>query len=447
MSQVEDLQRQLQGMALLLQLQRMAWDSEDALALGFKIVNETRSLVAYRQATLWIKRPLSRIAAVSGVAQLDAHAPYMVWLRQLAESLHVPDYEAGPGRVSAASVSEELAAEWSSWCAEYGLWLPFRDSVQKVGYGGLLLFRQTPWQDAEILLLSELVGTYAQAWMAFQPRQHFWQKRMISAQQRRWLWALPLLLLLPVRQTVLAPAEVIATNPTLIRSALEGVVSEFHVQPNQAVSEGQLLVSLENTDIENRLDVARKALVVAETEYRSTAQLAVLDNKSKIDLNVLKGKIDQQAAEVAYMEEQLLRSQIRAPHAGIAIFTDAQDWLGKPVVVGERILQIANPQRVELQMHLPVADLINFDQDADAKLFLNSDPQHPLSGQLYYVSYQAEMTEDNVQSYRLKAHLQAEEQPPRIGLKGTAKIDGQRVTLFYYVFRRPLAVVRQWLGL
>ena len=447
MNQSEEVQRQLHGMALMLQLQRMARNSEDALALGFQIVNETRSLVVYRQAALWVKQPLSRIASVSGVAQLDAHAPYIVWLRKLAESLHVPDADASPLRLSAEAVSAELAAEWSSWSAEYGLWLPMRDSVQGLCYGGLLLFRETAWQDAEALLLAELVDAYAQAWMAFQPRQALWQKPLIRPEQRRWLWALPLLLLLPVRQTVLAPAEIIATDPTLVRASLEGVVSEFHVQPNQAVSEGQLLVSLDNTDIENRLDIARKALAVAETEYRSTAQLAVLDSKSKIDLNVLKGKIDQQAAEVAYMEDQLLRSQIKAPHAGIAIFTDAQDWLGKPVIVGERILQIANPQRVELQMNLPVADLINFDQDADTTLFLNSDPQHPLSGQLYYASYQAEMTEDNVQSYRLKAHLQAEEQPPRIGLKGTAKIAGQRVSLFYYVFRRPMAVVRQWLGL
>ena len=36
---------------------------------------------------------------------------------------------------------------------------------------------------------------------------------------------------------------------------------------------------------------------------------------------------------------------------------------------------------------------------------------------------------------------------PRIGLQATAKIHGRRVTLFYYLFRRPLAQLRQFTGL
>jgi hypothetical protein len=35
---------------------------------------------------------------------------------------------------------------------------------------------------------------------------------------------------------------------------------------------------------------------------------------------------------------------------------------------------------------------------------------------------------------------------PRLGLRGSAKIDGQMVPLGYFLLRRPLAVARQWLG-
>ena len=37
--------------------------------------------------------------------------------------------------------------------------------------------------------------------------------------------------------------------------------------------------------------------------------------------------------------------------------------------------------------------------------------------------------------------------PPRIGLRGTAKILGDRVPLALYLFRRPLALLRQSLGI
>ena len=141
------------------------------------------------------------------------------------------------------------------------------------------------------------------------------------------------------------------------------------------------------------------------------------------------------------------RSQIYAPLTGVVIFSDPQDWLGKPVSVGERVLQLADASKIELTMDLPVADLITFPENAEIVMYLNSDPQHPIQGSLYSIAYQSELTADNVLAYRLKAHLTNSEQLPRVGLKGTAKIYGERVTLFYYLFRKPLAGLRQWLGL
>ena len=41
---------------------------------------------------------------------------------------------------------------------------------------------------------------------------------------------------------------------------------------------------------------------------------------------------------------------------------------------------------------------------------------------------------------------QEQQQSLRIGLRGTAKIYGERVLLGYYLLRRPLATVREWTG-
>jgi hypothetical protein len=62
------------------------------------------------------------------------------------------------------------------------------------------------------------------------------------------------------------------------------------------------------------------------------------------------------------------------------------------------------------------------------------------------VSYQAEPTTSGILAYRVKAELDAEDQLPRIGLMGTAKISGNRVPLIYYLFRKPISAARQWLG-
>lgn len=435
-------QRQLAGLSNLLILQRKARQAEDVEALAFVIVNETRQMLEYRQAALWLNQPRSRIAAVSGVAVLEANAPYVAWLRQVAEYLDaVPD--AAPLRVvETADLPPRLAEEWGQWLPLHGLWMSLA-----AGQGGLFLCRDTPWAEGEGLLLQELADAYSHAWKALVPPLPWWRKLVLDRNQAWLLLAVALVFCFPVRQSVLAPAEVAAANPTVVRSPMEGVVDRFHVDPNDPVGNEQLLITLDSTDLVNRLEVSRKELAVAEAEYRRSAQQAVFDNKSKAELTILKGRMEQHQAEVAYMEDLMARSQIKAPHAGIAIFSDAHDWMGKPVAVGERLLMVADPQRVELAVQLPVADFIDLPPGAEVVMFLNVDPQNPITARLYHASYQAEVTPEDVLAYLVKARFDAGQVPPRIGLKGTAKLYGQPVTLFHYLFRRPLGAVRQWLGL
>jgi len=74
-------------------------------------------------------------------------------------------------------------------------------------------------------------------------------------------------------------------------------------------------------------------------------------------------------------------------------------------------------------------------------------PDAPLAGTVRQASYEATLSPGNVLGYRLKASFADMAKPPRIGLRGTAKIYGDRVTLFYYLARRPLAALRQFLGI
>ena len=64
-------------------------------------------------------------------------------------------------------------------------------------------------------------------------------------------------------------------------------------------------------------------------------------------------------------------------------------------------------------------------------------------------SYMAEKYDQDTLSYRVYAKFDNAEQENnlRIGLQGTAKIYGERVSLFFYLFRKPISYVRQFLGI
>jgi multidrug resistance efflux pump len=440
-----DHERQLTALATLLQLEKSFRNADTSEALAYTVVNDSRSLIEYRQAALW-RIDSQQIVAVSGLAVIDSNAPYIFWLKKVFKQLS-QDTSGTIRPLNAEDLEGHCADEWHEWLPEHALWLPV-SAYGATPQAGLLLARESDWTDGELYLLGHVADTFGHAWAALVPKPAFWQREWLPKKRlMTGLAVLFCLLWLPVRQSALAPASVIPAHPTLLRAAIDGIVDRFYIQPNDPVDKDQLLLSLEEETIKNKLTVTRKALAVAEAEYRKTAQQAMFDVDSKAQVNILKGRTEQQQAEVRSMEDWLARIDIKAPHAGIAVFSDVNDWIGKPVTVGERILMVADPADVELEIQLPIADAINLEPGAEVQFFLNIDPTTPVSATLYFSAYQAEVTPDDVLAYRLKARFGQAKTLPRIGLKGTAKVFGARVPFVYYVLRKPLAALRQWMGM
>jgi multidrug resistance efflux pump len=257
--------------------------------------------------------------------------------------------------------------------------------------------------------------------------------------------AVSLLLLAPIRQSVLAPAEVVPRDGQVVTAPLDGVIAEFMVKPNQAVSKGEVLLRFDATSIKAQADVAERSLNVAEAELRTSTQRAFSDAESSSRIDLLAARVEQKRAERDYASQLLARTEVRAERDGIAVFADAQRWTGKPVQTGERLMEIADPRQAELRIELAVGDALDFKQGAEVALFLDSDPLNRHTARLQRSAYEAQQTASGQLAYRLDAEF--EEAPPRIGLRGTAKIFGERGPLALYLLRRPLAALRQTVGL
>ena len=219
----------------------------------------------------------------------------------------------------------------------------------------------------------------------------------------------------------------------------------FAVRPNESVKTGQLLFDFDQAPLVARYDVANQSLLTALAEYRQSAQMALNDLKSKAQLAVLQGKIEERKAEAEFLKGQLDRSHVAAPYDGIALFDDPSEWIGKPVVTGERIMRIAAPDDIEVEAWLPVADAIPFPDNAPISLFLNASPLDSVKATVRYASHDAVQRPDGSFAYRVRATLTGKT-THRVGLKGTAKLSGEWVTIGYWISRRPIAAIRQALG-
>ncbi|MBA4359571.1 MULTISPECIES: efflux RND transporter periplasmic adaptor subunit [Pseudomonas] len=429
-----------QVFARFLDLERLTRAARTPAQLAYSLVNDGQALFGFRHAALLIA---GKVQAVTGVSAVDPNAPFVAFVEQAVAQL----FKAGvlkQARVIPANVlSESIQADWQSLSAAQVFWLPLIDHQGEV-FGGLWLARDLPWNPSEQVLLSQLGDTYSHAWLALQPRKP-WRLRWTRKRRVALVAVLLLGLLIPVRQSVLAPAEVVPLGGRVVAAPLDGVIAEFLVKPNQTVKAGDLLLRFESTTLKAQADVAERALGVAEAELKANSQRSFADAESSSKIDLLAARVEQKRAERDYARELLKRSEVRAERGGIAVFADAERWTGKPVQTGERLMEIADPTQAELRIELAVGDAISLEPGAQVALFLDSDPLQRHLAKLERSAYEAQPTAAGQLAYRLDANFEGA--PPRIGLRGTAKIFGDRAPLALYLLRRPLAGLRQSVGL
>ncbi len=439
-------------LASLLQIEADLRSAVDRSEIQFIAANETHRILPYEQIVVWqrTRDGKPRIAAISGVPDPDQKSPFVVWLTRLAQALHRESGDSAPRPLDPADLPDAIAGDWASWISGHAVWCPFRARGEAVD-AGMIVIRPDPFAEADLSVIQRLADAYGFAWWALDPRT---AKRAV-APASGWFWRLlkPSLLVLfaaamfiPIRQSALAPAEVTPRDPVVVTSPISGVIESMHVAPNQPVAEGTLLFSLDRTALRNQATLTEKAVAVAQADYQRARQKAFSDPRSKGEVALLAAEVEQKQAELAYHRELLRRAEVRADRPGIAIYADARDWVGKPVTVGEKVMALADPGAIELTLWVPVSDAISIIEGAEILLFLDTDPLNPLQATLVRAAYEAEEGPDGVLAYRVRARLVDPAARPRIGLKGTGKIHGEEVSLFFFLMRRPIASLRRTIG-
>ncbi len=421
----------------------------DESQLQMVLVNRLRSLIDAQQLLLfrYTASGKLKLCRCSDTDSVDAHSARVRALEQMVSGFQQKTSASEVQRISTDAMNPTQEAGVLGLQGA-SLWVPLKHPhPDEQQLGVLLLNRDRVFTEQEQTLAEHIGATFAHAWQAKLPGYSQWLKMF---GRRRFHWGLFLLIsmtmFIPVRLSVLAPAEVIALRPELITAPITGVVKEIRVTPHQQVTQGQPLVLFEDTRFRNQKELASKELAVAQAQLRKVQQQSFRDAKSSGQLAELKAAVRLKTSEFLYASELLQRTKVVAGEPGIAVFRNEEDWEGRPVQQGERILYIANPGSVELRIMLSIRDAISLKRDSHVRLFLDSDPLNPIDARLSYFSYDAEPTPEGVMAYRLTATFISPDSAPRIGLQGTAKLYGETSTLFVYLFRRPLVFIRQWLG-
>lgn len=442
--------RETQGEALatLLLLSRRVRKAKTVAELKFLLLNETHSLIHYQQAALWDER--NQVTDLSGVSSIEKNSPYVTWLNHWFRE--TPSDTGSEAFITDLDLLKRDEADWKNWLTPHvaNVSMPEEASVPRTQ---LLLSRDKAFTREELSLLQEWFDIWSDRYRdLYKPgwlMNLVWKKNKATTKRIIPISVLVVAIivgLLPVNISVLAPAELIPLNPTVVRSPIDGIVDRILVKPNQRVHQGEGLFEFDKVSLENQLALAHQALLTAQAEYRQKAQRAVFDAESKARLVVLQSLIDEKQIEFSYLRELINRSSVKASRDGIVLLSDETEWVGRPVITGERIMVIADEFQSQIQAWISPADFINFPNRADLTLFLTSDPSLQIKAKVRYISHEPELRPDGSFAHRLRAELERSDHQVQIGQGGTARIEGDRVSVLYWIFRRPMAAFRGWLG-
>jgi hypothetical protein len=438
----------LRALGGLLVLEDSLRKADHIEAVAGTLSNDVPLVVATDLAAVWLggRRGDGKLTAVHGLPEPARDAPFTLWCNRLCAHLAAQESDT-PLIVQPRDLPETIGRDWKTFLPSDVVWVPLTTPDGTV-LGGMLAGRSTSWLDEERRLLGRLGGVAGHAMDRLARK-----KPALSRGMRLKPWAALLAvcllagLFVPVPLSVLAQAEIRSLNEDYVRASLQGVVGDVLVEPNQIVSKGALLLRFDDVAIRTRLAKALQDLEIAEAEFRQVQQTAMRDAEASSRQAGLAARVGQARAEVAYVQDLLDRVEVRAEQDGVAIIPDVNALPGRPVQLGERLMTISDPSAVEAIGWMAIEDALPLPEAAPARLYLNAAPDRSLAGTVRQIDYRAQEGPGGIWGFRVVVNLDEAETVPRIGSRGTLRLEAGTVPLGVLVFRRPWAAIRPWLGL
>ncbi len=209
---------------------------------------------------------------------------------------------------------------------------------------------------------------------------------------------------------LLLSGELRAVNQAQVKAKVAGEVREVLVREGEPVSAGQVLVKIDASEYQARLEQARGALQAARAQLAIAAKAR--DNNRAL---VAKGFISQNAFDNAasqydiahanvetaqgaldVAQKALNDSVIRAPITGLVASRSVQP--GEKVSVDNRLLELVDVRQVELEAAVPTTDILQLASGQEARVQLEG-LDAPLTGKIARINPAIQAGSRSVMTY------------------------------------------------
>ncbi len=297
-----------------------------------------------------------------------------------------------------------------------------------------------------ILMNSYASGLYSQRCCRVPVQQRL--RRQFSG-KRLWLGILVLIALIlmffPVRNTVNTEFVLRAPDTHSVYAWFDGPIARCYKQDGDFVKKGEVVAEYETSQLKFRIANAESQLREIEKEYEFESSAAFADRERIGKAQLIEAKMQRARVAVEEAKWYLDHAELKAPADGILVLADGRAELltNKAVRTGDRIFDIYSGTGAvaEIQVDQQVSSVLL--GKPEATLFLYTEPDRALACTITEIQQYPMLNEQRVYCYKVRADLE-EEIDVRYGMRGIAKLRGDRVSLGYSLFKNLVLYLR-WL--
>lgn len=462
-------ERKLEVLEMLVTVSREITSTLNLERVLQSIVNAPQALIPYERAAIGLQRGGKyRLAAVTGITQLDANSPDVAplndilrWAMLSEEVIHITQHGD-----TIDSTREETVAKFRMFFESTGMRafyaIPLNDDTGRVGVIGLESRDPDFLAPAHLEVLQVLA---AQATVALRNAQLYKEVPFISVlepvlekkrkfmaiekKRRTFMMASAVALLIflaavPLPLRLDGDAVVAPLHTAQIQPEVEGVVQKVYVREGDHISPD--LVIAELADWEYRAQLAQAQAKYGTALLQMNHALAAGDGT---EAGVLRVQADYWKSEVARDQDLLDKTQLRSPIEGTIATPHMESMVGRRLRLGETFAEVVDTSGAVLDVAIDETDASLLRTGEPIAIKLNSFPTRVFRGKVTLVSPKGSLL-GNSRIFFARVAIPNQSGDIRAGMEGRGKVRVGWYPSGYVLFRKPLvwlyAQLWSWFG-
>ncbi len=269
-------------------------------------------------------------------------------------------------------------------------------------------------------------------------------RRMLSEKRGQCCLAIAalvaLMLFIPLRYRPKCDCAVEPVTRRYVAAPFAGPLEKALVAAGDEVKVGQLLARMDGREVRWELAGTRADLHRADKER--AGYLATHDSGRA---EVARFEVEQLRMRTELLEHRDQNLEIRSPIAGIVVSGDLEDAEGMPLEVGQTLFEIAPLAEMAVEVAVAEDDFAHVRAGMDVTVRLDAYPTHRFEATIKRIHPRAN-PHGTQNVFLAEVRLPNPDGTLRPGMRGSARIQGERHALGWILLRRPFAAAIAWLG-